>query len=64
MSFKEMVTLTKDELERSFTNLRDNIEWGAAYAGETRHYLDWFYGINLSRGLMKALSQSGHYKIL
>lgn len=57
-------TLTKDELEKSFENLLPSIQRGQAYAGETRHYLDWFYGINLSRGLMKALSKTGHFKIL
>jgi DNA topoisomerase I len=57
-------TLTKDELENSFQNLLPNLEWGSAYAGETRHYIDWFYGINLSRGLMKALSSTGQFKIL
>ncbi len=57
-------TLTKEELEESFKNLHPNIEWGAAYAGETRHYLDWFYGINLSRGLMKSLSNAGQFRIL
>jgi len=56
--------LTKDELEDSFKNLHPTLEWGAAYAGETRHFIDWFYGINLSRGLMKALSQAGQFKIL
>ena len=57
-------TLTKDELEESYNNLLPHLEWGAAYAGETRHFIDWFYGINLSRGLMKALSKTGQFKIL
>ncbi len=57
-------SLTKDELEKSFENLLPNLEWGSAIAGETRHYLDWFYGINLSRGLMKALSSTGKFRIL
>lgn len=57
-------TLTKDELEESYQNLLPHLEWGAAYAGETRHFIDWFYGINLSRGLMKALSKTGQFKIL
>jgi len=57
-------TLTKDELEESYKNLLPHLEWGAAYAGETRHFIDWFYGINLSRGLMKALSKTGQFKIL
>lgn len=57
-------SLTKDELKDSFKNLLPTINWGDAVAGETRHYLDWFYGINLSRGLMKALSEVGRFKIL
>ncbi len=56
--------LTKDELDHSFENLQPSINWGAATAGETRHYIDWFYGINLSRGLMKALSSTGTFRIL
>ncbi len=57
-------SLTKDELDRSYENLLDSIEWGNAIAGETRHYLDWFYGINLSRGLMRALAKTGKFRIL
>ncbi len=57
-------SLTKDELQKSFGELQDGLNWREAYAGETRHYLDWFYGINLSRGLMKALSETGKFRIL
>jgi DNA topoisomerase-1 len=56
--------LTKDALIESFDNLLPTMNWGAAIAGETRHYIDWFYGINLSRGLMKALSSTGTFRIL
>jgi len=56
--------LTKDALIKSFEKLLPSLDWGAAIAGETRHYLDWFYGINLSRGLMKALSSTGAFRIL
>ena len=56
--------LTKEALDESFENLLPNLNWGAAIAGETRHYIDWFYGINLSRGLMKALSSAGTFRIL
>lgn len=56
--------LTKDALVESFDNLLPSLNWGAAISGETRHYLDWFYGINLSRGLMKALSSTGTFRIL
>lgn len=57
-------SLTKEELKKSFENLQPELNWAEAYAGETRHFLDWFYGINLSRGLMKALSQTGRFRIL
>ena len=57
-------SLTKDELVKSFQNSLSQFNWGAAYAGETRRYIDWFYGINLSRGLMKALSTGGKFRIL
>ncbi|MBI4142099.1 DNA topoisomerase I [Candidatus Woesearchaeota archaeon] len=33
-------------------------------AGETRHFLDYFYGINLSRALTRAITSVGMFKIL
>ncbi|GIU69949.1 MAG: hypothetical protein KatS3mg002_1185 [Candidatus Woesearchaeota archaeon] len=40
------------------------LDWGQAYAGETRHFLDWMYGINLSRALTNAIKNAGMFKIL
>lgn len=57
-------SLTKESLDESWQNIQQHLNWGEAFAGETRHYLDWFYGINLSRGLMKALSKTGQFRIL
>ncbi len=57
-------TLTKDELEKSYENKFPHINWGQAIAGETRHYLDWFYGINLSRALMEAIKTTGKFRIM
>ena len=57
-------TLTKEELENSFNKLLPTLNWGAAFAGETRHYIDWYYGINLSRGLMKSISSLGRFKLM
>tara|TARA_Y100000310_G_C20704257_1_gene833407 strand:+ start:9724 stop:11880 length:2157 start_codon:yes stop_codon:yes gene_type:complete len=57
-------SLTKESLEKSFENLLPTLNWGAALAGEARHYIDWYYGINLSRGLMKAISSTGTFRIL
>lgn len=57
-------TLTKDELNEAYENKSKSINWGQAIAGETRHYLDWFYGINLSRALMNAIKSTGKFRIM
>jgi len=57
-------TLTKPELNLAYESKSKTIDWGQAIAGETRHYLDWFYGINLSRALMDAIKQTGRFKIM
>ncbi len=57
-------TLTKTELNVAYDNKTPNINWGQAIAGESRHYLDWFYGINLSRALMNAIKETGRFKIM
>ncbi|MEM1536097.1 MAG: DNA topoisomerase I [Candidatus Pacearchaeota archaeon] len=57
-------TLTKADLVKSYEEIEKQINFGQAYAGETRHYLDWFYGINLSRALMQAIRKAGSFKIL
>jgi DNA topoisomerase-1 len=57
-------TLTKDELVESYEKKQNHIDWGQANAGETRHKLDWYYGINISRALTRAISNAGSYKIL
>jgi len=57
-------TLTPKELNNSYENKFEHIDWGQAIAGETRHYLDWFYGINLSRALMNAIKTTGRFKLM
>ncbi len=57
-------TLTKQELVKSYENALPHLDWGQAYAGETRHEVDWLYGINLSRALMSAIKTTGSFKIL
>lgn len=57
-------TLTTDELKKAFDSPMPELAWGNAYAGESRHYLDWLYGINLSRALMSAIKTTGSFKIL
>ena len=57
-------TLTDKELNKSYEEKSPNINWGQAIAGETRHYLDWIYGINLSRALMNSIKTTGKFKIM
>ncbi|MFW5852494.1 MAG: DNA topoisomerase I [Nanoarchaeota archaeon] len=58
-------TLTKDELISSYENANKHLDWGQARAGETRHFLDWLYGINLSRALTLSIKNgTGRYKIM
>ncbi|MCH8945679.1 MAG: DNA topoisomerase I [Nanoarchaeota archaeon] len=57
-------TLTEKELNKSYDEKASNLNWGQAIAGETRHYLDWIYGINLSRALMNSLKSIGKFKIM
>ena len=57
-------TLTPKELDKAYENKSKNIDWGQAIAGETRHYLDWFYGINLSRALMNAIKTTGSFRVM
>jgi len=57
-------TLTTKELNQAYEKKSPNIDWGQAIAGETRHYLDWFYGINLSRALMNAIKTTGKFRIM
>lgn len=57
-------TLTKPDLVESYKNKSKHIDWGQARAGETRHELDWYWGINLSRALTLAIKSTGVFKIL
>ena len=57
-------SLTANEIQQAYDNVRPTIEWGQAIAGETRHFLDWLYGINLSRALMSAIKKTGKFKIM
>jgi len=47
-------TLTKKELEEAYNNVMPHLDFSLAEAGQTRHEVDWLYGINLSRALTLA----------
>jgi len=57
-------TLTKNELVKSYENKEKTLDWGQANAGDTRHRLDWYYGINLSQALTNSIKKAGTFKIL
>ena len=57
-------TLTKSDLIESYENKIPHLDWGQAYAGETRHKLDWFYGINMSRALTASVKAAGSFKVM
>ena len=55
-------TLTKEELQESYSHMLPTIDFALVQAGLTRHEIDWLYGINLSRALTSAVkSSSGQY---
>ena len=57
-------TLTKDELVEAYENKSKTLDWPQAEAGETRHFLDWYNGINYSRALSAAIKTAGAFKIM
>lgn len=58
-------TLTKDELIESYEHPLPHLEFPMIYAGEARHHLDWFYGINLTNALSTSIkASSGMFKVL
>tara|TARA_Y100000034_G_scaffold22546_2_gene25996 strand:- start:1031 stop:3310 length:2280 start_codon:yes stop_codon:yes gene_type:complete len=57
-------TLMKEDIVKAYENKSKHLDWGQAKAGETRHMLDWFYGINTSRALTAAIKTAGAFKIM
>ncbi|WP_456418897.1 DNA topoisomerase I [Methanocaldococcus infernus] len=56
-------SLTKREIIKAFEN-PISIDYGLVDAGESRHIVDWYFGINLSRALMHAVKALNDWKIL
>ncbi len=55
--------LTPQDLIDAYEN-REALDVPNAQAGEARHILDWFYGINLSRALMGAIKAAGKFQVM
>lgn len=56
-------SLTPIDIKNAYKE-KGELDYENAYAGETRHILDWYYGINLSRALMSALKKARQFKIM
>ncbi|MFB6292627.1 MAG: DNA topoisomerase I, partial [Candidatus Nanohaloarchaea archaeon] len=56
-------TLTPSDLQEAFDSLED-FDHGMTEAGITRHIMDYYYGINVSRALMKAVRKNDRYQTL
>jgi DNA topoisomerase-1 len=58
-------TLTKEAIEKSYTEPLPHLDFSLIEAGLTRHEVDWLYGVNLSRALtIAARKWSGQYATL
>jgi len=58
-------TLTDGELQKSYAEPLPHLDFALIEAGQTRHEVDWLYGVNLSRALtMAARDWSGKYATL
>ncbi len=51
-------TLTKDELIESYKKATKHLDFPQIHAGQARHTLDWFYGINISNALMTSIKNA------
>jgi len=56
--------LTKKDLVDAYNNASDEINWTNAIAGEARHIMDWYWGINLSKAMTSAIKKGGMFKIM
>lgn len=57
-------TLTKPDLIEAYENKSPHLDWGQVNAGETRHYLDYYNGINYSRALTSSIKTAGSFKVM
>ncbi|MEM2736948.1 MAG: DNA topoisomerase I [Thermoproteota archaeon] len=51
----KLSTLTNREIQEAFKRMSPGLDLGLVKAGETRHIIDFLYGINLSRALTRSV---------
>jgi len=58
-------TMTNEELIESYTHAKKHLEKNLAEAGYARHYMDWYFGINLTRALTNSIKAANkRFRIL
>jgi len=57
-------TLTKEDLIEAYENKSKHLDWAQAEAGDTRHHLDFYNGINYSRALTSSIKTAGSFKLM
>ncbi len=55
--------VTAADLKEAYEGMGE-MDYNNAHAGEARHILDWYFGINLSRALMSALKSVERWKVM
>jgi DNA topoisomerase-1 len=51
-------TLTREELEKAYDEPMPHLDFALIEAGQTRHEVDWLYGINLTRALTTSANKT------
>jgi DNA topoisomerase-1 len=57
-------TLTKEDLVKAYEQQLPSLDKGMVSAGRTRHALDFYWGVSLSRALMHAIKTAGMFKVM
>jgi len=57
-------TLTKEDLVEAYENKSKHLDWAQVEAGDARHHLDFYNGINYSRALTSSIKAAGSFKLM
>ena len=57
-------TLTKPDLIEAYENKSKHLDFAQAEAGDARHHLDFYNGINYSRALTSSIKTAGSFKLM
>jgi len=57
-------TLTKPDLIEAYENKAKHLDWAQAEAGDARHHLDFYNGINYSKALTSSIKAAGSFKLM